>query len=123
MATVTRASADPPAPPRRSFWRQLATFFYTHPNLTLILMLALPLLWLVVVYLGSIGGMLVQSFFYLDSGGFAVRIVREFSLQTYQQLLTLSTLDIVVRTAGMAAAVTVASAIIAFPLAYYMARY
>lgn len=123
MATISRVTTDLTPAPRRSFWRQLATFFYTHPNLTLILMLTLPLLWLVVVYLGSIGGMLVQSFFYLDSSGFAVRIVREFSLQTYQQLLTLSTLDIVVRTAGMAAVVTVASAMIAFPLAYYMARY
>jgi putative spermidine/putrescine transport system permease protein len=107
----------------RSFLRSLSTFLFNHPNLTLILLLSLPLAWLVVVYLGSISAMLVQSFFYLDTGGFAVKVVREFSFNTYQQLFTLSHFDIILRTASMAAAVSLMCALIAFPLAYYMARY
>jgi len=100
---------------------RVGSYFYAHPNLTLALMLLLPVVWLVVVYLGSISAMMVQSFFYIDD--FSGRIVREFSLDTYQELFTPSNIDIVLRTVGMAAAVTVVSALIAFPLAYYMARY
>jgi putative spermidine/putrescine transport system permease protein len=105
-----------PAPLHR-----LSTFTYNHPNVTLLLMLALPLFWLVVIYLGSISAMLVQSFFFLD--GFTGLVVREFSFRTYQQLFTEANIDIVVRTVLMAFSVTVAAAIIAFPLAYYMARF
>src|SRR5690606_33869302 len=54
---------------------------------------------------------------------FSGRIVRQFSTRTYQDLFTQANIAIMLRTAGMAAAVTVAAALIAFPLAYYMARY
>jgi putative spermidine/putrescine transport system permease protein len=114
QATAPRASAA------QSPLRRLFTFFYNHPNLTLFLLLALPLGWLVVIYLGSIAGLLMQSFFYVNEFG---GVVRQFSLSNYRDLLQPANLDIIVRTAGMAASVTVASALIAFPLAYYMARY
>lgn len=84
-------------------------------------MLALPLLWLGVVYVGSLSSLLVQSFFYLD--GFSGVVIREFSLTTYQSLFTQANMDIVVRTFVMAAFVTLTCAVLAFPLAYYMARY
>ena len=119
MASVAqpRASAAPePSPLRRAL-----TFLYRHPNLTLALLLLLPLGWLVVVYLGSISAMLVQSFFYIDD--FSGVLIREFSTRTYYDLFTQANTDIILRTVGMAAAVTIAAAIIAFPLAYYMARY
>jgi putative spermidine/putrescine transport system permease protein len=119
MATTTapRAASTAPASPLR----RLATWFYRHPNLSLFLLLLLPMLWLLVFYLGSLGALLAQSFFTLD--GFTGQIVRQFSLRTYQQLFTPSNVDIIIRTVVMAAAVTVTSAVIAFPLAYYMARY
>ena len=85
------------------------------------LTLLLPLGWLLVFYIGSLAALLTQSFFRLD--GFTGQIVRQFSLRTYSELFTPANTDIFVRTGVMAAAVTVASAIIAFPLAYYMARY
>lgn len=108
-----------PAPP--SLFRQISTFFYQRPTLSLLLTLALPLFWLGIFYLGSLLTLLIQSFFHLD--GFTGRIVRQFGLETYQQLFTPSNLDIIFRTVLMAAAVTVTCALIAFPLAYYMARY
>src|SRR5688572_12804382 len=104
-----------------SFWRNLGTYLYQHPRFTLILMLALPLLWLGVFYLGALGAMLVQSFFSLD--GFTGQVVRQFTLKTYGELTQPANMDIFVRTALMAAAVTLAAALIAFPLAYFMARY
>jgi putative spermidine/putrescine transport system permease protein len=94
---------------------------YRRPSLSLALTLALPLTWLIVIYLGSISSMLLNSFFYLDS--FSGRVMRQLSLQTYGKLATTSNLGIILRTAGMAGAVTLFSALIAFPLAYYMARY
>lgn len=96
-----------------------SSFFYRHPNLSLILLLALPLAWLLIFYVGSLSALLAQSFFSLDG----LQIVRQFGFKTYQSLFTPSNIDIMLRTAGMAAAVTITSAIIAFPLAYYMARY
>jgi putative spermidine/putrescine transport system permease protein len=88
----------------------------------LLLLLALPLLWLVIFYLGALAALLVQSFFHLD--GFTGQIVKQFGLQTYQEIFQRpSNVDVILRTIAMAAAVTVASALIAFPLAYYMARY
>lgn len=118
---MTAQSPAVPAPAAPSFLRRAANFFYAHPNLTLLLLLLLPLLWLVGIYLGSVSAMLVNSFFYIDD--FTGRIVRNFSLRTYQELLSPANMDIVFRTVVMAAAVTVAAALIAFPLAYYMARY
>src|SRR5689334_13916267 len=101
--------------------RRLSSFLYRRPRLVLALLLAPPLLWLGVVYLGSLLALSVQSFFHLDD--FSGRVVREFTLATYRDLFTRSNLDIAARTTIMAALVTFAAAALAFPLAYYMARY
>jgi putative spermidine/putrescine transport system permease protein len=94
---------------------------HRRPALGLLLLIALPALWLGVVYLGSLGSLLLQSFFHLD--GYTGQVVREPSLATWRDLLTRPHLEIVRRTVLMAAAVTVAAALLAFPLAHYMARY
>ena len=86
------------------------------------LLLAPPLLWLGIVYLGSLFTLLLQSFYAIDE--FTARIVPEPTLATYEVLLTRPAhIDIILRTVTMAVAVTVASAVIAFPVALYMARY
>ncbi len=100
---------------------RLSTVLYLHPRAMLLLLLAPPLLWLGVIYLGSLFALLLQSFFYIDE--FSGTVVHEFSLATYAQLLTRANLDIFLRTTSMAAAVTVAAAMVAFPVAYYMVRH
>jgi putative spermidine/putrescine transport system permease protein len=107
------------APP--SALHRLSTTLYLHPKLLLLLLLTPPLLWLGVIYLGSLFALLLQSFFYIDE--FSGTIVHEFSLATYGQLFTRANFDIFLRTTTMAAAVTVAAALVAFPIAYYMVRY
>lgn len=107
--------------PQNDLWRQFSTFLYRRPTLSLIFLLAPPLLWLGVVYLGSLFSMLVQSFYHIDR--FTGLVVREFTLATYAELFTPANLDVTMRTSGMAAAVTLAAALLAFPLAYYIARY
>lgn len=101
--------------------RSLSNGLYRRPALLLLLLLTPPLMWLGVVYLGSLFALLAQSFFSIDE--FSGMVRREFTLATYAQLFTPANVDIVLRTALMAAAVTVAAAMIAFPIAYYMARY
>ncbi len=100
---------------------RISSVLYRRPRLFLLLLLAPPVIWLGVIYLGSLVSLLLQSFFYIDE--FSGTIVREVSLQTYRQLFTAAFGDVFLRTTLMAAAVTVAAAVTAFPIAYYMVRY
>ncbi|WP_292122326.1 ABC transporter permease [Mesorhizobium sp.] len=95
--------------------------FWRKPQLLLLLMLLPPVLWLGIVYIGSLFALLLQSFFSIDE--FSGLINREFTLKTYGDLFQAANLDIILRTVTMAALVTLASAVIAFPIAYYAARY
>lgn len=101
--------------------QRLSTFLYQRPRLVLALLLGPPMFYMVVVYLGSLFVLLLNSFYYLEE--FTGLIVREFTLRTYAQIFEPANRDIFVRTASMAAAVTVADALIAFPLAYYIAKF
>jgi putative spermidine/putrescine transport system permease protein len=107
--------------PAPSLGDRVSTYLYLRPWLVLLLLLGPPLFWMVLVYLGSLASLLVNSFFHLDD--FTGLVIRQFTLRTYLDLFTRANMDIVLRTSGMAAAVSVACAVLAFPLAYYMARY
>jgi len=100
---------------------RFADTLWRNPRLLLALLLAPPLLWLGIVYIGSLLSLLVQSFYSIDE--FSGMILREFTFKTYKELLHPANLDILVRTASMAAIVTIAAVIVAFPIAYYAARY
>jgi putative spermidine/putrescine transport system permease protein len=100
---------------------RISTYMYRHPRLVLLLLLVPPLGWFAVVYLGSLVSLLINSFFYLDD--FTGKVVTQFTLRTYAQLFEPASLDIFFRTTVMAGMVTLASAVIAFPLAYYIARF
>ena len=100
---------------------RISTYLYQRPRLVLWLLLAPPMLYFLVVYVGSLIALLLNSFYYLEE--FTGLIVREFTLKTYAKLLDPVNLGIFGRTAGMAMAVTIADIAIAFPLAYYIARF
>jgi putative spermidine/putrescine transport system permease protein len=108
-------------PSRGGIIGALSDLFWRRPGLLLFLMLTPPVLWLGIVYLGSLFALLLQSFFSIDE--FSGLINRELTLKTYGELFLPANLDIIIRTVTMAAIVTIASAIIAFPIAYYAARY
>ncbi len=101
--------------------QRLSRFFFLHPRLVLVLLLALPLGWLLTLYVLPLALLVIQSFYRVDD--FSGVIVRELSFQTYGALFTPSNLEIILRSAIMAAVVTLACALIAFPLAYFMARF
>jgi len=100
---------------------RISTYLYLRPRLTLALLLLPPLIWFVVIYIGSLASLLLNSFFYLNS--FTGQVVHQFTLGTYAELLEPANLAIFWRTTIMAALVTFADAIIAFPLSYYIARF
>jgi len=101
--------------------RSLSTTLYGRRGLALALLLAPPLLWLGIVYCGSLLALLANSFYGLDE--FSGVIKREFTLKNFVELAAPANRDVIARTVGMAAAVTVGCALVAFPIAYLMARY
>jgi len=110
------------APVRRAgAGRRLSDLLWRRPGVLLALLLGPPLMWLGVVYLGSLFALLLQSFFSIDE--FSGVIDRTPTLKTYGELLRPANLDIILRTVVMAALVTAASVVVAFPIAYYAARY
>ncbi len=108
-------------PGRQGLLRRLADTLWRHPRLLLVLMLAPPVLWLGIIYLGSLAALLVQSFFSIDE--YSGMINYQFTLKTYRELLIPANLDILVRTVSMATVVTLAAVVVAFPIAFYAARY
>jgi putative spermidine/putrescine transport system permease protein len=109
------------APARSRAWTRLSDTLYRHPRLVLVLLLGPPLAWIGIVYLGSLVSLLAQSFFSIDE--FTGLVRRELTLKTYGELLNPANVDIILRTVAMAASVTIVGACIAFPIAYYAARY
>jgi putative spermidine/putrescine transport system permease protein len=85
-------------------------------------LLSTPLLWLLVAYLGSLVLMFVAAFWRLDA--FSGTIDRSaLTLANFQEILTTPVYrDVALRTILMAVVVTVTDAVIAFPVAYFMAR-
>ncbi|TIT21025.1 MAG: ABC transporter permease [Mesorhizobium sp.] len=120
-AAMPRATAPAILPGSGGVRGALSDIFWRRPQLLLLLMLLPPVLWLGIVYIGSLVALLLQSFFSIDE--FSGLINRQFTLKTYGDLLQAANLDIILRTVTMAALVTLASAVIAFPIAYYAARY
>jgi putative spermidine/putrescine transport system permease protein len=101
--------------------RRMSDIFVRRPSFLLLLLLVPPLLWLGIVYLGSLLALLMHSFYSIDE--FSGFIVYEFTLSTYAELLRLSNLDVIIRSLVMSAAVTIGCAVLAFPISYYAARY
>ncbi|HLG07413.1 MAG TPA: ABC transporter permease [Gaiellaceae bacterium] len=108
-------------PPRESPGRRLSTFFFRHSRVRLGVLLALPLAWLVVVYFGSLFVLLLSSFW--DTDPFTAEVVHDFTFENFRRIIETPVFrDVAWRTIQMAALVTVADAVLAFPIAYYMAR-
>ena len=101
--------------------RRLADLLHGRERLQVGLLLAGPLGWLVVAYLGSLAVLFVAAFWQLDD--FSGRIVHSYSFTNFETLWHGSVYrEIVLRTVGVAAAVTVTDALLAFPIAFYMAK-
>jgi putative spermidine/putrescine transport system permease protein len=108
-------------PQRRSVGRRLADLFHGRPKLQIGSLLAGPIGWLVIGYLGSLAVLLIASFWSVNA--ISGELNKGFSLDNYQELLDSAVYkDVAIRTIGIAAAATVTDAILAFPIAFYMAK-
>jgi putative spermidine/putrescine transport system permease protein len=113
-ATTTDTSRRP------GLARRLAIWLFPRRRLQLGLLLATPLGWLAIVYLGSLGLLLLSAFWANDLGG-----VKPFvwSLDAFETLFgNPAYRTVALRTLVFAVAVTLTDALLAFPIAYYMAR-
>ena len=109
------------SPPRGTLGRRLSVYFYRHPRLSLALLLALPLGWLAVAYLGSLIVLLLAAVWNVDP--FTSQVVHTYTLDNFRRLYDEPVYrNVAWRTIQMAALVTIADAVLAFPIAYYMAR-
>jgi putative spermidine/putrescine transport system permease protein len=117
---VTSVPYDKP-PPRASLGRRLSTFFYGHPKLSLAALLAAPIGWLLFAYFGSLFVLLLASIWETDP--FTSEVVHTYTLDNFRRIFEEDVYrEVAWRTIRMAALVTVADAVLAFPIAYYMAR-
>lgn len=101
--------------------RRFATLLWRRPTLWLFLLLLPPLMWFGIVYLGSLLTLLWQGFYTFDD--FTMSVTPDLTLANLRALFNPANYDIIVRTLVMAIAVSLACAILAFPMAWYMARY
>ena len=108
-------------PQRRSAGRWLAGLFHGRPRLQAGALLSGPVGWLVVGYLGSLAILLVTSFWTL--GELSGEIERSFTLDNFKEVVEEPVYRSVTgRTVLIAALVTVTDALLAFPIAFYMAK-
>ena len=102
---------------------RLSAAFWRRPRLKLLALLLPPVAAFVLVYATSLGALLASSLWTSDA--FTARIVHSWSLTQFRQIFSVhdpTYLRIAIRTVIIAAAVTVTDAVLAFPLAYFMAR-
>ena len=109
-----------PVPPSRGL-KRLSSLFWRRPTLGLFLLLLGPLMWFGIVYFGSLLTLLWQGFYTFDD--FTMSVTPTLTLANLYALFNPTTYDIILGPLVMALAATLASALLAFPMAWYMARY
>src|SRR5947209_5127967 len=120
-----------PSPARRPLRRRILGFLYRQPRLQLALLLSAPLGWLLVAYLGSLAVLFFNATWSVDS--FTGNVVHAHSLSdawhnlrsNFGEIFTGSGgvyRTVALRTLEVAAAVTAFDAVLAMPIAFYMAK-
>ena len=101
--------------------RGASRFFRRHRWASLAALITWPVLWLVVIYLGSLAVLVASAFFSIDE--FTNQTTTDLTMANVEEVLgTRPYWDTVIRSIGVAAAVTVLSLVIALPLAFYIAK-
>ena len=101
--------------------RRIGEAFWRRPWLRAVALLTPPLAWFVLVYLLALVALFVSAFWSVDP--FTSELVKHWTTSNFRQIFEQPDLrNIVLRTVGIAAAVTVTDGLVAFPIAYFMAR-
>jgi putative spermidine/putrescine transport system permease protein len=113
--------ASEAAAERRSVGHKLADLFHGRERLQVGALLAGPVGWLVIGYLGSLALLLVAAFWSVDP--LSGLTEKSFTLENFEALWNEPVYkDIAWRTIRTALLVTITDAVIAFPIAFYMAK-
>jgi len=102
-------------------YMQLSNYMHRHRKLRLAALLAAPISWLVIAYLGAISALLITSFFTINT--FTGDVIQKFNLGNFQDLLSDPAYrNVAFRTLFVAILVTLLCAILALPMAFFMAK-
>ncbi|HYZ29353.1 MAG TPA: ABC transporter permease, partial [Thermoleophilaceae bacterium] len=94
---------------------------FKRPWLRGTLLLSGPLAWMLLIYIAALVVLFLSAFWTVDP--FTGQVVHDWTLKNFKTIVESGTYrDIALRTIGIAAAVTVTDAILAFPFAYFAAR-
>ncbi len=105
----------------RGIWSRASAALWRRPWARATILLTPPLAWFVLLYVAALVVLLITAFWQINP--FTTNIERVWSLNNLTTIFTSSAYrGIILRTVGMAAAVTLVDAVVAFPFAYYMAR-
>jgi putative spermidine/putrescine transport system permease protein len=101
--------------------RSLSRFLHRHGYVRLAALVVMPLAWLVVAYLGSLGGLLITSLYRIDS--FTTKLIKEPGLQNFQEIKDTPVYGrVVLRSVLVAAGVTILDLFLAIPVAVFLAK-
>jgi putative spermidine/putrescine transport system permease protein len=104
-----------------SFATTTRRYFHAHVWARITALLSLPVAWLGVLYIGSLCALFITSIWTIDT--FTSKVVREFTLSNFIDVLTdKAYFNVTVRTVGVAIAVTIICAVLAIPMAFFIAR-
>ena len=96
-------------------------YFHSHVKARIAALLSLPIAWLGVLYIGSLAALFITSIWKIDT--FTSKVVREFTLSNFIDVLTdKAYFNVTMRTVGVAIAVTIICAVLAIPMAFFIAR-
>jgi putative spermidine/putrescine transport system permease protein len=101
--------------------RRVSAFFHRRPGLKLGSLLGPPLVWMVLIYLGALAFLFVSAFWHLDP--LSGLVVHRWGYENFHTIVSDAAFrQTALRTVAIAAAVTLADIVLAFPIAYYAAR-
>jgi putative spermidine/putrescine transport system permease protein len=99
----------------------VSNVLHRRPGLRLGLLLTPPMLWLGVAYLGALGALFITSLW--GQNAFTGEVEREWTLDNFRTMLEVDVYRVITaRTLGIAVLVTVVDALLAMPIALFMAK-
>jgi len=99
----------------------LGSFLHRHPRVRLTALLSAPVLWLVVAYLGALAVLLISAFWSVNT--FTGDLVKVASLDNFRTIFSEAVYrNVMLRSVGVAAAVTAICVVLAVPMAFFMAK-
>lgn len=109
------------APTHTTLMNRIQGFLHRNVKARIAALLALPLAWLIIIYIGSLVALFLTSIWRIDT--FTSKVIRDFTLENFIDIFTdRAYFNVTIRTLMVAISVTLLCALIAIPMAFFMAR-